>query len=204
MIAARPQRTTTDPYAVTVPEGPVFPLRVPARLPDTRLPTERYAAQHAQDDRRARELRVRLFRAMWLRDLDISTGAALDALDIAGPRAPRVAPQWQREWEEFHDPTVPLVVTSTGAMHRGSSHWTSCSRCGCVTEAGATPLRGASRRRTTPSPVTAHVLRGAANWTRCRTPSGLRAVWLGSDVAGTVGGRGHRRRDPSVGNGGRA
>lgn len=100
-------------------EGPVFPLRVPARLPDTQVATERYAAQHAQDDRRAREVRVRLFRAVWLRGVDISSGAVLDGLNVAGPGTPPVARQWQREWGEFHDPTVPLVVTSTGERFRG-------------------------------------------------------------------------------------
>lgn len=88
-------------------EGPVFPIRVPSLLPDVQEATRRYAHHHGRRDR-ARARRVRLFRSLWLRGMDLSDHANLDA--ITGPHAPDHARRWQGAWQDLAHPTVPLLI----------------------------------------------------------------------------------------------
>lgn len=94
-------------------EGPVFPVRVPSRLPDVREATHRYAHHHANHDR-PRDRRVRLFRALWLRGLDLADHATLDSIGVPGPPAPSVADAWQEAWEHLPDQPLPLLITPDG------------------------------------------------------------------------------------------
>lgn len=98
-------------------EGPVFPICVPAYVPDTTEALGRQAFQ-APTGRRSREFRVRLFRAIWLRGIDISTASALEAVGVLGPTDFEAADRWHQAWTASSTPTVPMVVTSDGAVHR--------------------------------------------------------------------------------------
>lgn len=100
-------------------EGPVFPLRVPSRLPDAREATWRYA-HHRTRGTRSRVRRVRLFRGLWLKDDDVSDPQVLTRLGVPGPSAPEPAAVWQAAWDDLDDPIVPLLVTSQGAQLRGN------------------------------------------------------------------------------------
>lgn len=98
--------------------GPVFPIRMPAKLPDVSTATARYADHHRRHDQ-VRQVRVRLFRALWIQGLDIGDAGVLDSLGVSPQSAPEVVRTWQRAWEALVEPVVPMVVLPDGALHRG-------------------------------------------------------------------------------------
>lgn len=101
-----------------VTAGPVFPIRPPAELPDVTTATARYAEHHRRRDQ-VRQVRVRLFRALWMQGLDIGDERVLDRLGVTAQPAPEVVRTWQQAWEALEEPVVPMVVLPDGGLHRG-------------------------------------------------------------------------------------
>jgi hypothetical protein len=82
-------------------------------------PTLAIAALAAADGDDAHLLRAALFRAHWRDHRDLSDRRVVEALAdrAVAPRCGR-AQRWQRAWEGFADPAVPLVLLPTGYVFR--------------------------------------------------------------------------------------
>ncbi len=92
----------------------------------------------------AHALRRALFRAHWQDRCDLSDSRVVE--DLTGHAVPRLsirAQGWQRAWEGFDDPAVPLVLLPTGYVFREAD---ALDELTALVEADSSPGRDAGQR----------------------------------------------------------
>ena len=96
--------------------GEPYPARRPTVQPNTTLAVAGYSAAPGVG---ASRLRVTLFDAFWVKDLDLGDAGVLGELGC--PTAPPEATmqRWRDEWLGFERPMVPMVVFPEGTVSRG-------------------------------------------------------------------------------------
>lgn len=101
-------------------------ITLPPLRPTTRLPTYMLIEATRDDPAAAAELRVALYRALWIEGRDIGSAIVLgEVCRDVGLRYRRETPvtratalSWQSEWESL-DRKIPILVAPTGARSSG-------------------------------------------------------------------------------------
>jgi hypothetical protein len=122
LVGIAPVRRGAGPtVTLPAPDGDGRCTTAPARSGPVRARTSpAIAALATVEGRDAHALRGALFRACWVEGRDLDDRRVVE--EIAGRTVaaiPTRARHWQRAWEGFTDPVVPLVLLPTGYVLRG-------------------------------------------------------------------------------------